>query len=94
MALWIGISWVFRGMTLLAAALALDHIPGRGWQVLSGLIIVVGGGVMIIYPLDSIGILTLVAGCWLIAIGIVDVITAFSVRHRAKNVAKTLGAAA
>ena len=94
LALWIGISWVFRGMTLLAAALALDHIPGRGWQVLSGLIIVVGGGVMIIYPLDSIGILTLVAGCWLIAIGIVDVITAFSVRHRAKNVAKTLGAAA
>ena len=94
LALWIGISWVFRGMTLLAAALALDHMPGRGWQVLSGLIIVVGGGVMIIYPLDSIGILTLVAGCWLIAIGIVDVITAFSVRHRAKNVAKTLGAAA
>ena len=94
LALWIGISWVFRGMTLLAAALALDHIPGRGWQVFSGLIIVVGGGVMIIYPLDSIGILTLVAGCWLIAIGIVDVITAFSVRHRAKNVAKTLGAAA
>ena len=90
----VGISWVFRGMTLLAAALALDHIPGRGWQVLSGLIIVVGGAVMIIYPLDSIGILTLVAGCWLIAIGIVDVITAFSVRHRAKNVAKTLGAAA
>ena len=94
LALWIGISWVFRGMTLLAAALALDHIPGRGWQVLSGLIIVVGGGVMIIYPLDSIGILTLVAGCWLIAIGIVDVITAFTVRHRAKNVAKSVGAAA
>ena len=94
LALWIGISWVFRGMTLLATALALDHVPGRGWQVLSGLIIVVGGGVMIIYPLDSIGILTLVAGCWLIAIGIVDVITAFTVRHRAKNVAKSVGAAA
>ena len=49
---------------------------------------------MIIYPLDSISILTLVAGCWLIAIGIIDVISAFQVRHRAKNVAKTLGAAA
>ena len=94
LALWIGISWVFRGMTLLATALALDHVPGRGWQVLSGLIIVVGGGVMIIYPLDSISILTLVAGCWLIAIGIIDVISAFQVRHRTKNVEKTLGAAA
>jgi uncharacterized membrane protein HdeD (DUF308 family) len=85
LALWIGISWVFRGMTLLATALSLDHLPGRGWQVLSGLIIVIGGGVLIISPIDSIAILTLVAGCWLIAIGIVDVITAFQVRHRAKT---------
>ena len=84
LALWIGISWVFRGMTLLATALSFDHLPGRGWQILSGLIIIIGGGVMIIYPYDSIGILTLVAGCWLIAIGIMDVISAFQVRHRLK----------
>lgn len=83
LALWIGISWVFRGMTLLAAALSFDHLPGRGWQVLSGVIIVIGGGVLIISPIDSIAILTLVAGCWLIAIGIVDVVNAFQVRHRA-----------
>jgi uncharacterized membrane protein HdeD (DUF308 family) len=85
LALWIGISWVFRGMTLLATALSFDHLPGRGWQALSGVIIVIGGGVLIISPIDSIAILTLVAGCWLIAIGIVDVITAFQVRHRAKT---------
>jgi uncharacterized membrane protein HdeD (DUF308 family) len=85
LALWIGISWVFRGMTLLVTALSLDHLPGRGWQVLSGLIIVIGGGVLIVSPIDSIAILTLVAGCWLIAIGVVDVVTAFQVRHRAKN---------
>ena len=46
------------------------------------MIIVIGGGVLIISPLDSIAILTLVAGWWLIAIGIVDVISAFQVRHR------------
>jgi uncharacterized membrane protein HdeD (DUF308 family) len=82
--IWIGISWLFRGFTLLAAALSLDHLPGRGWQVLSGVIIVLGGGTLIISPLDSIAILTLVTGCWLIAIGIVDVISAFQVRHRLK----------
>jgi uncharacterized membrane protein HdeD (DUF308 family) len=71
-------------VTLLAAALSFDHIPARGWQVLSGVIIVIGGGVLIISPLDSIAILTLVAGCWLIAIGIVDVISAVLVRHRLK----------
>jgi uncharacterized membrane protein HdeD (DUF308 family) len=84
LALWVGISWVFRGMTLLAAALSFDHMPGRGWQAFSGLIIVIGGGVMIVSPLDSIAVLTLVAGCWLIVIGIMDVITAFQVRSRAK----------
>jgi uncharacterized membrane protein HdeD (DUF308 family) len=84
LALWIGIGWVFRGVTLLAAALSFDHMPARGWQVLSGVIIVIGGGVLIIYPLDSIAVLTLVAGIWLIVIGIVDVISAFQVRHRLK----------
>ena len=82
--LWIGIGWLFRGVTMLAAALSFDHIPARGWQVLSGLIIVIGGGVLIMSPLDSIAILTLVAGCWLIAIGVVDVISALLVRHRLK----------
>jgi uncharacterized membrane protein HdeD (DUF308 family) len=86
LALWIGISWVFRGMTLLASALSFDHLPGRGWQALSGVIIIVGGGVLIISPIDSIAILALVAGCWLIAIGILDVISAFQVRHRLKGV--------
>jgi uncharacterized membrane protein HdeD (DUF308 family) len=85
LAIWIGVSWLFRGMTLLAAALSLDHMPGRGWQVLSGLIIVIGGAVLIISPLDSVAILTLVAGWWLIVIGIMDVITAFQVRGRAKK---------
>ena len=69
LALWIGISWVFRGVTLLATALSFDRLPGRGWQALAGAIIIIGGGVLIISPLDSIEILTLVAGWWLIVIG-------------------------
>src|SRR6201997_4062533 len=52
LALWIGIGWVFRGMTLLASALSFDHLPGRGWQVLSGVIIVIGGGGLIISPVE------------------------------------------
>jgi uncharacterized membrane protein HdeD (DUF308 family) len=85
LAIWIGVGWLFRGMTLLAAALSFDHMPGRGWQALSGLIIVIGGAVMIISPLRSIAVLTLVAGWWLIVIGIMDIITAFQTRSRAKS---------
>jgi uncharacterized membrane protein HdeD (DUF308 family) len=85
LAIWIGIGWLFRGMTLLAAALSFDHMPGRAWQALTGLIIVIGGAVLIISPLRSIAILTLVAGWWLIVIGIMDIITAFQTRSRAKS---------
>jgi uncharacterized membrane protein HdeD (DUF308 family) len=80
--LWIGIGWVFRGMTMLASALTFDHMPGRSWQALSGVITVIGGGVLIISPLDSIEILALLAGWWLIAIGLMDIISAWQVRRR------------
>jgi uncharacterized membrane protein HdeD (DUF308 family) len=82
--IWIGISWLFRGFTLLGAALSFDHLPARGWQALSGVIIVVGGAVLVVSPLRSIAALALVAGCWLIAIGIMDIISAVQVRHRTK----------
>ena len=82
LAVWIGVSWLFRGATLLTTALALDRIPGRGWQAFLGVVTVIGGGVLIVYPFDSLAVLTLVGGCWLIAIGIVEVINALQVRHR------------
>ena len=69
---------------MLTSALALDHVPGRGWQAFVGVVTVIGGGVLIISPIRSVPILTLVGGCWLIAIGIVEVINALQVRHRLK----------
>lgn len=84
LAVWIGVGWLFRGATLLTTALALDRIPGRGWQALVGVVTVIGGAVLIVYPFDSLPALTLVGGCWLIAIGVVEVINALQVRHRLK----------
>jgi uncharacterized membrane protein HdeD (DUF308 family) len=84
LAVWIGVSWLFRGATLLTSALALDRVPGRGWQAFVGAVTIIGGGVLIVSPFSSLAILTLVAGCWLIAIGIVEVINALQVRHRLK----------
>jgi uncharacterized membrane protein HdeD (DUF308 family) len=84
LAVWIGVGWLFRGATLLTSAIALDRVPGRGWQAFLGLVTVIGGGVLIIYPFSSLAVLTLVAGWWLIVIGGVEVINALLVRHRLK----------
>ncbi|MEC3917557.1 HdeD family acid-resistance protein [Nocardia sp. CDC160] len=86
LALWIGITWIFRGTATLVAAMSDLALPGRGWQVLFGVLLIVGGGLLIVEPFRSITALVLVVGCWLIAIGLFEVITAFQVKSRAKDV--------
>jgi uncharacterized membrane protein HdeD (DUF308 family) len=84
LAVWIGVGWLFRGATLLTSAIALDRVPGRGWQAFLGVVTLIGGGVLIIYPFSSAAILTLFGGWWLIVIGVVEIINALQVRHRLK----------
>ncbi|WP_460726004.1 HdeD family acid-resistance protein [Nocardia heshunensis] len=80
LALWIGIGWLFRGTMQLLAALSDPSLPMRGWQTLSGVLITLAGIVLIVSPFDSISILTLLTGWWLIVIGIMEAATAFQLR--------------
>ncbi|MGW4066938.1 HdeD family acid-resistance protein [Nocardia grenadensis] len=85
MALWIGIGWMFRGVAVLvAAADAPSGTSGRGWNIFFGIVLLIGGGMLIVWPFNSVAVLTLVAGWWLIFMGIVEVVGAFQVRGRAK----------
>ena len=81
LAVWIGIGWMFRGITAVIAALAEPGLPGRGWQAALGTVIALGGSVLIAYPFDSIAFLTLMAGWWLILIGVLEVLDAFQLRR-------------
>ncbi|TQM32355.1 HdeD family acid-resistance protein [Nocardia bhagyanarayanae] len=78
--LWIGIGWLFRGVAVLVAAASDPDLPGRGWQGFFGVITAIAGVVLIIWPVSSVATLTLVAGIWLIVLGIMEIITAFGVR--------------
>ncbi|MEU1426419.1 HdeD family acid-resistance protein [Nocardia sp. NPDC005746] len=90
LALWIGITWIFRGTAVLVAAMSDSAVPGRGWQILFGILLIVGGGLLIVEPFRSITTLVVVVGCWLIVIGIFEVVTAFQVKRTAKHVAANL----
>ncbi|WP_433590195.1 HdeD family acid-resistance protein [Nocardia sp. CA-145437] len=90
LALWIGITWIFRGTAVLVAAMSDSAVPGRGWQILFGILLIVGGGLLIVEPFRSITTLVVVVGCWLIVIGIFEVISAFQVKRTAKHVAANL----
>ncbi|MEU6847481.1 HdeD family acid-resistance protein [Streptomyces sp. NPDC046716] len=86
LALWIGIGWLFRGITQTVAAAADPTVPARGWQIFLGVITALAGIVLIDSPFESVAVLTLVGGLWLLVVGVVEIVTAFAVRGRAKKI--------
>ncbi|MFB6898264.1 HdeD family acid-resistance protein [Streptomyces hydrogenans] len=85
LALWIGIGWLFRGITQTVAAASDPAMPARGWQVLLGVVSAVAGVVLIVSPLESVAVLTLLGGIWLIAVGAAEIVTAIQIRSRARD---------
>ncbi|WP_045704648.1 HdeD family acid-resistance protein [Streptomyces rubellomurinus] len=84
--LWIGIGWLFRGITQLAAAASDPLMPARGWQAFAGVANTLAGVLLMVWPVGSIAALTVLAGCWLVILGVIEVATAIQVRGRAKRI--------
>jgi uncharacterized membrane protein HdeD (DUF308 family) len=82
LALWIGFGWLLRGVMLTAVALSHHELPARGWQVFLGIITLLGGIVLIVEPFRSIAVLTVVAGIWLVVLGVVEVVHGIQLRTR------------
>jgi uncharacterized membrane protein HdeD (DUF308 family) len=79
----IGFSWMIRGFSQLIDAIADKTLPGRGWQIFSGILGIVAAFVVLIYPGPSLWALTLVAGIWLIVLGVAEIVGAFRLRNLA-----------
>ncbi|MEU3792053.1 HdeD family acid-resistance protein [Streptomyces fructofermentans] len=90
LALWIGIGWLFRGVTQTMAAVSDPSVPARGWQITLGVLSLLAGIVLIVAPLESVAVLTVVGGCWLLVIGLTEIVTALYLRRRARYVPRSL----
>ncbi|MER5349984.1 HdeD family acid-resistance protein [Kitasatospora sp. NPDC002551] len=86
LAIWIGIGWLFRGITQLAAAISDETMPARGWQAFAGVANTLAGVLLMVWPAGSITALTVLAGCWLVILGLIEIVTAFQVRSTAKRI--------
>ncbi|MFJ9839655.1 HdeD family acid-resistance protein [Kitasatospora sp. NPDC101155] len=86
LALWIGIGWLFRGITQFVAAVSDPLMPARGWQAFAGVANTLAGVLLIVWPVGSISALTVLAGCWLLILGVVEIATALQMRSRAKRI--------
>jgi uncharacterized membrane protein HdeD (DUF308 family) len=89
LALWIGIGWLFRGIIQIVSAISDANLPARGWQGFYGAISLLAGIALIDSPLSSVALLTILGGAWLIALGVVEIITAFRVRTHSKRLTPT-----
>lgn len=90
LAIWIGIGFIFRGVATTVSAISDPALPGRGWHIFFGVITLIAGIVVLAEPFNSLVTLTLVVGIWLIVIGVMEIVSAFGVRHAASKIeAKT-----
>ena len=90
LALWIGIGWLIRGLTQTLAAASDASMPARGWQISLGIVTFAAGVVLIGSSFESVAVLTLVGGIWLVSVGVVEIVTALRIRGRTQQVPRAL----
>jgi uncharacterized membrane protein HdeD (DUF308 family) len=74
----LGVFWLVQGIMTLVAA--FSHRTGRGWRILSGVLGIVAGAIILIYPISSAVTLALVGGVWLVILGAIQVATGLQLR--------------
>jgi uncharacterized membrane protein HdeD (DUF308 family) len=90
--LWIGIGFIFLGVSELAVAINDRNVPGRGWFVVFGVISVIAGVILLVWPFDSLVMLTLVSGVSLVILGVIQIVQAFQICNDTKAAHDTVEA--
>lgn len=85
LAILIAVGFLFRGLGLFVEA--AESADGRGWSIFGGIVLIVGGIAVLVWPGISLVTLAWVAGIILIVQGIFEVIAAFGLRRIAKAAA-------
>ncbi|HTY30552.1 HdeD family acid-resistance protein [Mycobacterium sp.] len=91
LAIWIGVGFIFQGVAEAALAISHPELPSRGWHIFLGVLTVIAGMIVLAWPFDSIVMLAIVVGAWLVVIGISQIIWAFQARRTVEHADQTVG---
>jgi uncharacterized membrane protein HdeD (DUF308 family) len=86
LSLWIGIGFIFQGVSEVGISIGEKNLSGRGWYAVLGIVSVIAGFAVLVWPFDSIVVVVLVTGVCLVVIGVVQFVQAFQIRKDAKTV--------
>jgi uncharacterized membrane protein HdeD (DUF308 family) len=79
LSIFIGVSFVMTGFSWLALATVVDEL--RWFWIVGGILALAAGVVAFVYPGETLRVLALVVGWFLLVAGILDVISSLSARH-------------
>jgi uncharacterized membrane protein HdeD (DUF308 family) len=85
LAIFVAIAFLFQGFGALFTS--AERTEGRGWNIFAGIVMLIGGIVILVWPGISLVTLAWVAGIWLIVGGLFEVVAAFRIRSLAKAAA-------
>lgn len=85
LALLIGIGWIIRGIADVVEGLVNPGMPARGWVIFIGVLSLLAGVVVLLWPAITLGALVWVAGLWLVVLGVIEVAGSFQLRSMAKQ---------
>lgn len=91
LAIWIGVAFIFQGVSETALAISHRAVPGRGWLIFGGVIGIIAGMVVLAWPFGSIVVLALVTGIWLVIVGISRIVSAVRARKETSVIPKEPG---
>jgi len=83
LALLLGIFWIVSGAVELFTALSHRNMQGRGWTAVTGILSVLAGFVVLVYPAISLLVLVVVLSVWLLVLGAIQIVLAFQIRSLA-----------
>jgi uncharacterized membrane protein HdeD (DUF308 family) len=86
LALLLGIFWIVSGALELFTALSRREMQYRGWTALMGILSVLAGIVVLVYPRISLLVLVVVLSVWLIFFGAMQITVAFRIRSLSARV--------
>jgi len=75
--LFIGIWWIIRGIAQIVIGASAS---GGGVTVFLGVVGLIAGIVLLVWPIETLTVLTVVVGIWLLVLGLFEIIAAFRVR--------------
>lgn len=85
LSLFVGFSFLFRGIWQFIGGIQAKGVPGRGLLIFSGVLGIIAGIIVLAVPFESLTVLALIAGIWLIIMGILEIVYSFGIKKSTGN---------